>query len=141
MLKVPAGHLLASYIDARCRALNRVRPEDDWRTRRLTFSRFLRGNRPGAIDWGEAGGPLGLRRAAEQLGFAHLAPPYTFFYPVHWMHAGSLFDRTLGDERAFFADTHPVHLWNSHLHKIGFGPDGPFRRGSLVARRLDEHGI
>jgi len=141
VLKVPKGHALAEFIDVRCAAPNRWRPEDDWGFRLTKLRRFAKGNGPGAITWGEAGGPVGIARAVRVLSMAHLAVPFTWFYPVHWMQAGSLFDRTLGGEQRFFAETYGVHIWNSHLYKIGLGSEGPFDPQSIIGRWMAEHGI
>jgi hypothetical protein len=141
VLKVPKGHALAEFCDVRCAAPNRWRPEDDWAFRRVKLGRYLKGNRPWAIAWGETGGPVGILRAVRALGIAHLAVPFTWFYPIHWLQAGSLFDATLARDHSFFADSYGVHIWNSHLYKVGLGSNGPFDPQSILARWCSEHRV
>lgn len=142
VMRFPAEHPVCAEMESRCNAPNLFRPGDSLRDRlRKTMRRYLLGNRRGNVRWGEAGGPSGFRLALAQHGLQDAGLPFTYFYPVAWQNAATLFDMTFAHDQGLFADTHAVHLWNEILRQEKIDKRGPFAKGSFIARMLDRYGV
>jgi len=133
VLRLPAGHALASHMIERCLDPHKEFPYDPRRTRiHKWVRRNLRGNRRHDIYWGEAGGPLGFAKALKHFGLMDAGKNYTYFYPVHYSHWKAIFDDTLGNDVNLFSTTYAVHLWNELLRAASFNKDATYPENSLI---------
>jgi hypothetical protein len=135
VLGLPAKHELSEWMLSCWRQPNRFLPYDDLRSRwRKCWRRLRPGNSRARIKWGEFG-PSGFTSAAAHLGYARLAMPFWYFYPIHFRNWRSIFDESLRDNQQYTSQSYALHLWNEMTRRApGFDKNATFPPNSLFER-------
>jgi hypothetical protein len=142
VMAFPAAHPAAIALADRCRRPNRFRHNDSLPRRIKKGCRFLLGNDPARIGWGEAGGPAGFQEAVQQYDLGRFGLPYIAFYPVYFLNWISLFDETFADIRYPFPGSFTVHLWNENTrNRPRWDKNATFPYNSFVERMKRRYGV
>jgi hypothetical protein len=117
-LKFPKGHFMAKYMADACENPNHILKYDPMRTRIKKILRYyVFGNKRSNVGWGEAGGPVGFRKALKHFNLGHIAKETPYFYPIpadSWRH---IFDDFHQKFPSFLNDSFGIHLWNEHIRR------------------------
>ncbi|MEX2584059.1 MAG: hypothetical protein WD766_12330 [Gemmatimonadota bacterium] len=134
VLKFPAGHWLTRSLADLARQPNTVMPYDGLgMIVRKAARKYLRGNRPGDVLWGESAGPVGLTRALMHHDLLGCAKPPTAFYPINSTDWRSIFYRNDPNALDALDDSYAVHLWNEMGRRTtGFDKNATFPPDSLI---------
>jgi len=126
-------HPLFEFMTNHASSPNSFLPFDSVKTKRRKLVRkYLQGNNPGNIKWGEIG-PNGLTNAVKYLGYENHARPVTHFYPIHPSCWDTIFDCTYPSISTYFPDTYAIHIWNEMTNKkSGFNKNATFPENSLI---------
>jgi hypothetical protein len=127
VLKFPKNHFLTEFMASHCADVNKAYP---WDRKKIKIMKTIK-KALGYIDresysWGDIGGPRTLGKALEHFSLTEVGKPYTFFYPVHFVHWKYIFDDTLANDFGLFKDTYGIHLWNEMLRQDGIDKNSKF---------------
>jgi len=139
VLRFPPNHYFTKHMEEISCDPNKPLPYDTTKIKRAKIKRRMLGRGWDYVEWGEAGGPDGFRRALLHFNLFHLGKPYTYFYPITCENWQCIYDSTFTNESPFYKNSHALHLWNELLRQNNIDKDGNFEENSLIERLKREY--
>lgn len=142
MLKFPKGHFLTKYMADICKKPNMILKYDPFRTRVKKVLRMLSGNNRNRIGWGEAGGPVGFRKALLHFDLMKYSEPVYAFYPIEDRAWQVIFDDTYKSYPSMLCkESYAIHLWNEHIRRDSSFTINTYDKNSLFSYLLEKYGL